>query len=289
MIIVRVMGGLGNQLFQYACAYALAKRLGQELKLDISFYPKQSLRGFKLNFLQIEYHETAKPKRLVRVFNNKFVNKLCRILNISIIPLGSKKKYFLETRSKMMNKIFSITANTLYLDCYYQSPEYFKGYEDEIIKQFKPLFSLPSRYYDILKKMNSCNSVAVHVRRGDFLNSKKDPNPRCYLLGKDYYYAALDYIRSSVDNPVFFWFSDDIKWVKENFGCLDCFEFVTIDGSNSDICELMLMSKCKNIIAANSTFSWWATWLNDNKDSIKIVPKRRYGNPKMIPNDWIKL
>ena len=90
-------------------------------------------------------------------------------------------------------------------------------------------------------------------------------------------------------NPVFYWFSDEIEWVKEHFGGSLRFKFIRLTGENADLNELMLMSKCKNIITANSSFSWWAAWLNTNENAIIVAPKRKFGNEDMIPKNWIKI
>ena len=88
---------------------------------------------------------------------------------------------------------------------------------------------------------------------------------------------------------MFFWFSDDIDWVKQNFGERENFRFVSLHTKHADIDEMMLMKNCKHIIAANSTFSWWASWLNEHKDALHICPAKRYGNLHMIPENWIKI
>jgi len=140
-----------------------------------------------------------------------------------------------------------------------------------------------------LKEIIDSNSVAVHVRRGDFLKAQYNRNPRHYLLGEAYYKNSLRFINSRLNNPQFFWFSDDIEWVKNTFGTHDNFHFVSMHTENPDIDEMMLMKNCKHIIAANSTFSWWAAWLNENPNAVVTVPGKRYGNERMIPDRWIKI
>jgi hypothetical protein len=189
----------------------------------------------------------------------------------------------------VLQDFFSINASNVYLDGYYQSEKYFDKYRNELSKQFVPKYDMTTENIKILNQLKKTNSVAVHVRRGDFLKAKHDLNPRHYLLGENYDIDALKYVNCHIDNPVYYWFSDDIEWVKKQFGEQYNFQYISVKSDNPDIDELMLMKKCNHIIAANSTFSWWAAWLNDNTQALKIVPGRRYGNAEMIPNDWVRI
>lgn len=290
MIIIRIKGGLGNQLFQYAAAYSLAKRLNQKLELDSSFFPQQTLRGFKLGQMNISCADVAEDQSsIIELYKNKYLNKVLRKIDIRILPCGRGKKYLLETRSDIIPEFFSISQSSIYMDGYYQSEEYFDTYKKELIGQFTPNYPSEQEYEDVLSKVSNCKSVAVHVRRGDFLSAQNDSNPNHYLLGKRYYQNALKYVNEHLENPVFFWFSDDINWVKKNFGEKENFHFVSLHTQHADIDEMMLMKNCKHIVAANSTFSWWASWLNSNEDALHICPAKRYGNLHMIPENWIKI
>lgn len=288
MIVVRIKGGLGNQLFQYAAAYALSKRTKQKMKLDNSFFAHQSLRGYKLDKLNTVYKDTNPILPLcVKITKNRYVNKLLRKIKISL-PL-KKPLYLLENKSDIMDEFFLIGCEDVYLDGYYQSERYFKEYRDELCRQFTTAYSPEQEYVDALNTIKNCTSVAVHVRRGDFLKVQHNSNPNHYLLCANYYHNAISYIEKAIDNPVFFWFSDDIDWVKENFGEQNNYVFVTMHTKNPDIDELMLMKNCKHIIAANSTFSWWASWLNENEGALHLCPAKRYGNKEMIPDEWVRI
>lgn len=288
MITVRIKGGLGNQLFQYAAAYALSQRLGQEIQLDASFFPHQNLRGYKLDKLKIVHCSTSsRMPILVETVKNRYVNKLLRTMHITF-PL-KKPLYLLQSNTTPTKEFLSISAKEVYLDGYYQSELYFKECREALCRQFVPAYEQEVEYHNALQAIQNTNSVAVHVRRGDFLNFQNKSNTFYYVLSTQYYHNAISYIEKGVDAPVFFWFSDDIEWVKENFGESSNFVFVTMHTKNPDIDELMLMKNCKHIITANSTFSWWASWLNQHEDSIHICPAKRYGNSQMIPESWIKI
>lgn len=290
MITVRIKGGLGNQLFQYAAAYALSKRVEQDLQLDITFFPQQTLRGFKLNQMNISNKRVENSlSKAVEIYKNKYLNKILRKINVRILPCAKNGIFLLETRSDIVPEFFSITQNDIYMDGYYQSEEYFKDYRRELISQFTPNYTPETEYIEAINCVERCNSVAVHVRRGDFLNAQNDWNPNHYLLGEEYYHNSLQYVETHIENPVFFWFSDDIEWVKRNFGERADFRFISLHTKHADIDEMMLMKRCKHIIAANSTFSWWASWLNENERTLHICPKKRYGNLHMIPENWIKV
>lgn len=290
MITVRAKGGLGNQLFQYATGYSLAKRLDQEVSIDISFFPKQTLRGYKLDKLSLDKISIDEKHSVkINALKNKYLNKVLRKLNKSVIRLGKSSIYLLECRSDLVKAFPEINADNVYLDGYYQSEQYFGKYKEELIRQFTPIYPSEEEYKATLADIEGCEAVAVHVRRGDFLSAQNDPNPNHYLLEEQYYHNALKYATEHLDNPVFFWFSDDIDWVKKNFGEKENFRFVSLHTKHADIDEMMLMKNCKHIIAANSTFSWWASWLNVHENAMHICPAKRYGNLYMIPDGWIKI
>lgn len=288
MIVMRIKGGLGNQLFQYAAAYALSKRLGQEFAFDPYFTTNMTLRGYKIPHLCISTDKIISIDQLpgkVQILKNAYVNKACRMLNMAKHRCGDYL-YWLETKDKWQADFFTVESENMYVDGYFQSEDYFKNYRTELLEQFRPNYEPEEEYLKALDTIKRCTSVAVHVRRSDF---KKDNCKFHYLLGEEYYYNALQYVETHVENPVFFWFSDDIDWVKRNFGERTDFRFISLHTKHADIDEMMLMKSCKHIIAANSTFSWWASWLNENGRTLHICPKKNYGNLNMIPDSWIKV
>lgn len=138
MLIIRVKGGLGNQLFQYATGYAVAKRMNTDLRIDKSFYSTQKLRGFKLSLLninKIEIKEEITRPLFIRIFENKYVNKLLRIMKFKKIKIA-KQTYFLDSNLKFMPEIFKLQGNRIYLDGYFQSYEYFESYRANNITIF---------------------------------------------------------------------------------------------------------------------------------------------------------
>lgn len=289
MITVRIKGGLGNQLFQYAVGYALSKEINQELVFNPSFTSNMTPRGYKLSNLGVQYSNIVDDTDLplkIHVLKNKYVNKACRIVRGGEIYRYKNGIYFLEKNESFQAGILKLSSKDIYLDGYFQSEKYFKRYRTELLRQIVPSYEKESEYIEVLDQVKIDCSVAIHVRRGDF---KKDNSSYHYLLGEKYYRNALDLIEEHVERPTFFWFSDDIDWVKKNFGEKDNYRFVSLHTSHADIDEMMLMKNCHHIITANSTFSWWAAWLNEYEDAIRICPAKQYGNKDMIPESWIKV
>ena len=175
MVTIRIKGGLGNQLFQYAAGYALAKRMNQKLKLDSSFFPQQTLRGFKLGYLNVTFGDVVEHQSgLVKAYKNKYLNKTLRKANVRALPCGKQTKYLLETRSDIVPEFFNISAPNIYLDGYYQSEKYFREYKADLIQQFTPNYPSEAEYESALAEIQGREAVAVHVRRGDFLNAQND-------------------------------------------------------------------------------------------------------------------
>lgn len=292
MVYVRMMGGLGNQLFQFAAGYALSRREKQELRLDTSFFDSKNKRQFKLNDFcisdSIEIINKT-PNNRNKFLQNRYVNKTLRILEVENPYIFNNQIYILEGKFVVLDSYFAEGAKSYYLDGYFQAPRYFNSFRDDIVKQLtlKPYILNSIKSY--IEDVNSVESVAVHVRRGDFLKAKNDYTGFHYLLDSTYYNCAFDYVQKHILKPVFYCFSDDIEWVKKEIvGDYDI-RFINIQGDKADLKEFEIMRNCKHIITANSTFSWWASWLNLNSEAIHIVPQRQYGNNEMIPNEWIKL
>jgi len=258
MIITKIQGGLGNQMFQYAFGKNLATKYNKKLYCDISFYQYQSLRSFSLKEFQNIDLDTS-------IDNSKF--------NFPNYKINDEFNY----------KEISEPKNfSYYLDGYWQSEKYFKESESVIRKQFKPnrfLFEKISETSGLDSK-----SISIHIRRTDYVTS----NGYHPVQTIEYYKKALDII-GEYDN--LFVFSDDIKWCRENLK----FDNMTFVEGSSEIEDLYLMSLCKDNIIANSSFSWWGAWLNVNPDKKVIAPKKWFGSQTnlndsdIIPTDWIKI
>lgn len=242
MIVVVFHGGFANQLFQYALYLKLIELFPQQrVFADISHYKTcQDHGGFKLDkFTKLEYFKKEKSK-----YTFEFVNE---------------NNYFDTKINEIKNYLF---------DGYWQDPIYFPKDLSNIFAIFSPQ-NLNEKNMIFFHDINSLNSVSLHVRRGDYLNHYMHGN----IANKAYFQNAIMYIEKQIDKPVFFVFSDDIGWCKNNldFGSNDIY---FVDGNNKSVeQDIILMSSCKYNIISNSSFSWWASYLNQNPDKIIVNPE----------------
>lgn len=262
MVTVRIFGGLGNQMFQYAAGLALAHKYNVQLKLDISFFKSCKDRKFMLDRFNIS-KDVIISNRL-GMFNSKIARKIMSIVKFP-------KWYYRNYSTVFDNKIWDLPKN-VYMDGYFQSEKYFAEIEKKIREEFVPAFELSEDFNWWQKTIENCNSVSIHVRRGDYLLRK---NFEIHgILGVDYYEKAVSEIENQIENPQFFIFSDDEQWCRDNIVPITKNgEVVNLKSENKDVEELLLMSFCKHNIIANSSYSWWGAWLNKNGEKKVVSPE----------------
>jgi len=280
-VTVHLTGGLGNQMFQYALGRRLSIERNCELYLDTSFYNTYKSFGYGLN----NYNINAKKINNKRIFNNKYIR--FTIKKINALGYNSFKKKYYE------KKLFMYDDNVLNekYDTYYgtwQSFKYFENIRTVLLNDFTIKANLSDGMGIYLREITSSESVSLHIRRGDYFKNER-LQKKHGLLTLDYYYNA---IRNFPNNSVYFIFSDDINWVKNNFNINKELVFIELKKNSPEI-EINLMSMCKCNIISNSTFSWWAAWLNENERKIIIAPQRWYANKKtsldLVPDKWIQI
>lgn len=281
MIIVKITGGLGNQLFQYALGRAVANHHQVSFKLDISAYETYKLHnGYRLNQFNIK----ADIANYVDIINlkgpNNFIYRACKKAG-----LVKKKTYYAEKQRTIYDPaVFKEGAR--YLDGYWQNEKYFIEIREALLHEFMPNQPLSVQAQVHQFKIQHSTAVSIHVRRGDYLT-----HPEIGVLDVEYYKKSVEYIRSRVVSPLFFVFSNDLDWCKEHFIFIENLNY--IDDTTTEIDDLILMSQCQHNIIANSSFSWWSAWLNSNASKIVIAPKRwMINNPnnyKWTPNSWIEI
>lgn len=284
MIVVRLQGGLGNQMFQYAAARALAERIGGPIRFDGTFMdtdPGGRYTARKLELTQLNVNvDMANERELSAARPGSWWRRFL-----------AGQKFIRVTDSKTdLRRFFSVSGN-VYLDGYFQSELFFKDVRKKLLDRFRIKDStVLNREHE--QMVGSGNTVAVHVRRGDYV-SLPAASQFHGVLGMDYYDAALGEIRSKTEQPKIFVFSDDIGWCRAAFKDKGVDAF--IDGSGKPSAhDLMLMSKCAHQVLANSSYSWWAAWLNQNPGKIVIAPERWYlgKGPDALPivlPEWIKV
>lgn len=291
MIITKIIGGLGNQMFQYALGRRLAYKNDVELKLDISAFDDwYHLHSYGLNNFNIE-EKIATKEEIVRLSRfGKIKNIFSDVLDI--FNPYYQREYVREKDYTFDQNILKITDNA-YLDGYWGSEKYFLEIESIIRKDFTLKRESDLVNLTIADKILETDSVSIHFRRGDYISDPKT-NAIHGTCSLDYYIRAIEDICKYVPDPHFFIFSNDPAWVKENFSIPYPMNLITANGPEKNYEDLHLMSLCKHHIIANSTFSWWGAWLCANKDKRVYTPKRWYNvdyiNQKdTFPESWVKI
>lgn len=293
MIKVKIQAGLGNQMFQYALARYLQEKTRQEIILDLSYYSLGGVkrgdtpRGYELDKFNI--NESFKKDFSPTPFKATFFGKILR--------------RFKNESAFVFYKKFLNPKDGNYLIGFWQSEKYFKDIENIIKKEFTLKNKIEEREDSDLAKqflnqiLFSKNSISVNVRRGDYASNPKIRNHHG-LLGVEYFIDAVKYIVNEKkllkEETNIFIFSDDIGWCKENLNALEDFGRIVFIPSEIPVTDsLYLISRCEHNVIANSSFSWWGAWLNNNLGRIVVAPKKwmraKINTKDICPEDWIRL
>jgi len=294
LIIVKLIGGLGNQMFQYALGQHLAMKNNSTLKLDIQGFKNYKLRNYDLNCFNIQ-ENIARSKDLMCVSlpSDRFIHKIGKHLEVKLTGV-QQIQYIKEQKSDFQPEILSLGDN-IYLDGYWQSEKYFLDIENIIRNEFSIVNPLTSTSQNIAEQIKGCESVSIHVRRGDYV-SNPVANQILGVCSLDYYNSAIQLMNKKLKCPHYFIFSDDLAYMETIFKDNSSVSIVSHNNldKNNDFQDLYLMSLCQHQIIANSTFSWWAAWLNRNKYKIVIAPEKWFKDKSMnsndlIPKNWITI
>jgi hypothetical protein len=291
MIIVKIIGGLGNQMFQYAFYRFLKEKYGN-VKVDITdFFSYNLHNGYVLeDFFNLKV-EKANFYEILQLREENRKGVVCKI----------KRKLFGKKSSHINEEGFEFSLlskkRDLYLDGYWGSEKYFKDIKNIIHKEFTVRVDPDEQNQLMINKIAECESVSIHFRRGDYINDK-NASKLFNNLTMDYYNSAVIKISKSIKNPFLFIFSDDPEWTQKNIKFSYPTIHVNINGTDRGYEDLRLMSLCKHNIIANSTFSWWGAWLNNNPDKIVIASKIWFKDPvknaginfdELYPKGWIMI
>ena len=297
MVISMLLGGMGNQMFQYAIGKHLAILNETDLRLDTSVLLDWSAgrhavnRDYSLGIFNLKV-ERASASEVAR-YNPAPLNIKGKI-NYRI-----KKQLFGDMAIKEKSFQFDpgilyVRRPIIYLSGLWQSYKYFQSIEDQILSDFSFKFPLKSKTLKLAEKIRSSNSVCINVRRGDFINVE---NTRDMLgfVGIEYYRNSVDYLNARFEGLNYYIFSDEPEWCKRNINFIKGpIQFVTHDYAGEKFSDyLQLMTLCKYYIIPNSTFAWWGAWLNRNPDKIAIAPKFWFKDDSintddLIPKEWIR-
>lgn len=291
MKIVNIMGGLGNQMFQYAYAVTLKEKYPTEqVLIDIHHYKYNGYKihqGFEINKIFPNASlPTASRKDVARLsyyVPNFWLSRIIR----KVFPVR-KTEYIQRYHYKYYPEAVDISGD-MYYDGYWQSFKYFSNYKEVLYKVFA--HDMPNDYNKrMISELEGCNSVGMHVRRGDYKTS-----PQFYgICNLDYYKKAIETIKSKVEQPHYYIFSDDTDWCKDNISPLLKGAEVTFvtDNKGANSCwDMFLMTHCKHLIIANSSFSWWGAFLNNNGGTI-VSPSHwvnRNEEQETPADDWIQV
>jgi hypothetical protein len=285
MIRIKIIGGLGNQMFQYATAYAVARDIKEELVVDISH-----AIDYKVHPLRIVKLSCSAPFSDEKHFLDSllFRPKLEPILRLLT------DKYYIE-QSLRYNSILDSGVKDKTLVGYFQSEKYFSHYRDDLLNEFKPQAPFSKKQRSLIKRIHSSSAVSMHVRRGDYVTSP-EANQYHGVCNERYFMDALDRLKKLNllnKGTIIFIFSDDIEWCKKNIKLELETVFVEGDEEHPEL-DMWIMSYCKHNIISNSSFSWWGAWLNNNLQKIVIAPKvwfanTSYDSKDILPITWISL
>jgi len=297
MIIVNIMGGLGNQMFQYAAAKHLSIINRTMLKIDAANFRKLTANKehvFQLNCFNISAEQARRNEIRKHKKTRNATGHIFDLITRRFVPSKAKPGLlYNEPDGSEFKPGFLELGPDRYLIGYFNSYKYFASIRDILMEEYIPRNGVSVQAREVIEQVEKANSVSVHIRRGDYVD---DPNVRKDIEGiitDGYYRNAIEFISSKIVNPHFFIFSNDMNWVRANFKMPFKVTYVDINPPQRGYEDLWIMSRCKhNITAGGSTFSWWAAYLNRNIDKIvvrteKISNDPRYNHPgDYFPPGW---
>lgn len=296
-------------MFMYSAGLAVASRLGVELKLDTQGFSSESFRKYSLDIFPNITEHSASFREIWNIAPFQAIAGRFRIRGNSVFKHPFRRLLYesmrvaglLETRKPgnvpfsriyyppdfSYHEEFTRIQDNTYIIGYWESEKFFAEIKDEVRRKF----TFPPEYFssELATRIMSCNSVAIHVRRGDKSEQDKDGSNTAHYLK-----SAIDKISSLTENPAFFVFSDNIEWCKKNLSGIYDGEYVFVEG-NTPPRDMALMTVCRHVIIGTSTFSWWGAWLNSNPGKIVIAPAVKFWSENvndrqdLIPDSWIKI
>lgn len=282
MIIIRQQGRLGNQLFQYGL-YRSLEEMGKLVFLDcehpINLSEKNQLDLFpKVNYRKADREESEKIGNCKRNLYNRIYRKL---------KCPPKKSHYMEKEGDDLSVLVQLEDR--YLDGFWQSEKYFLGIRDRLLQELEFPKLEDKKNLEWIERMREINSVSIHVRRGDYVSPKYIKNYGG-ICTAEYYQRAIQYIERKVLDPYFFIFTDEPEWIEQNFELPENMLCIANNKERNSYIDMQLMSNCKHNIIANSSFSWWGAWLNQNEDKIVVMPSKWQNsreNRDIVCQGWI--
>lgn len=292
LVTIRLKAGMGNQMFQYAFGLRAARSLGVDLRIDLSLLLDRArgenhvYRDYDLTIFNVPHDFSINPTVLRTLYKTKS-SKVCKLTR-RWLELGKnyiKEPHFHVSKDILANPI----DNTIY-EGWWQSEQYFTEIADEVREKFSFVHPILNESEDLLMRIENSNSICLNVRRTDFLKTE-DLN----TTNRDYFRKAADRVAARTENPHFYIFSDDVEWCAENLKLP--YDTSLVDHRHKGIKfgnYMQLMKACKHFIIPNSSFAWWAVWLNENKSKRVIAPAKWFNNREhdtsdLVPKAWERM
>lgn len=275
MVVSKIHGGLGNQLFMYAIGYAMARRNNDKLTLDATLIATD-MRDYGLGSLNLKYDKLYK----IRKDRPYFVKVALRKLLHSYMYV--RYRMVKEKQGAIYDQEVANAKGNIMLDGYWVTYKYCEPYKAELQKMFVPTYQTSASFNKLQSEMKHTNSISLHVRRGDYVALG-------ICLEVEYYKRAVEYMLQHVENPTFYVFSNDMDFCKDFLKDINAkIVFVKYDMVDPAVDDLLLMQSCHHNIIANSTFSWWGAYMNATLGQIVVCPKEKVEDDK-YPKEWIKI
>lgn len=285
MKTVKLIGGLGNQMFQYALYRAMELKGFDVCLDDFTYFNRQNAPAhlaYHLDIFGLKYNK-MNPENMPEYL----INPKSLLFKVFHKFHFGPTYYFEKHVSKFDPSVFDDKNKNQYFEGYWQTAKYFENYREEIKKDFQYVGEWTKKNKEYRDFMKNSNSVSLHIRRGDYIGRKAYEG----ICSEDYYHKAIDYIKEHVDSPNFFVFSNDLGWCKAFFGDEDNVVYVEGNDVEHSYMDMVLMTFCKHHVIANSSFSWWGAWLGA-EGGITIAPNRWYQEietPDIWCDGWIKM
>ncbi|MDS7594771.1 alpha-1,2-fucosyltransferase [Agrobacterium tumefaciens] len=287
-VVVPLIGGLGNQMFQYAAARAVALRTGSAVRLELSWFGTDPDRQYALEPFAIDAMTMVSEKQAAPKYD--LLSRIVRRLPIARRQNGLP--VFKETSFRYDSGIEELRS-PVFLDGYFQSEKYFSNYRDQIAADFKLRNAPLPPTAAILEQIGNCDAICLHIRRGDYVTNKA-ANAHHGTCSLEYYKLGLEHVIEGLARPHCFVFSDDPEWARGNFVPKIPVTFVDIHATNQAHEDLRLMAACQRYVIANSSLSWWGAWLGSHSNKKVVAPaqwfqKRDMDTSDLVPSSWIRV
>lgn len=288
MIVIRIWNGLGNQLFQYTYARYLSEYFKNQVILEHDRWERTRVKGedlqtereYALNNFDISLPSIpiSEMKRWRYIEKTAIKDKL--LYRINMIGFGKNLLHYEDDMKSLVAK--ELNYRNHYIIGQFQTLDFLQSIRHILLQEFqlKRKLNIPEWVSQIL---DDKEVIAVHIRRGDYLSVQYLRSTIKRIINRNYYGKAMEYMTNRITDPVFFFFSDDLQWVRKNITCV-CEHFYMDELQLKDCEELVLMSRCKHHIIANSTFSFWGAWLCQNKNQIVVAPTEM--NKELLLHNW---